>query len=151
MLSIGALYFCSCHSIGHGSTDGSSGDIPEFRNEVKQEPVAELKEKINDPLNNWYFSVQLFETHKTFKYLIKMQYEEVSGEDTLTLPDFGLEPKPELQNGKDKYSCIIGFRDKENKFREYKLVSVSGNELKITTLKHYSVVETPQTHSTPAP
>jgi hypothetical protein len=142
------VYLYGCHSTTHTPDADNAGDIPEFRKEVKKEPVAGYKEKINDPLNNWYFSVQLFETPQTFKYLIKMQYEEVRGEDTLKLPDFGLEPQPVLQKGNDKYSCIIGFMDRDKKFREYKLVSVSGNELKLTTLNHYSVVETSQT---PAP
>jgi hypothetical protein len=118
-----------------------SGDISEFRKEVKKAAVGVYKEKTDNPLNDWYFSVRLFETEKTFQYLLKMQFEEIRGEDTLTLPNFGVNPKPELRKGKDKYSCIIGFIDRENKFREYKLVSVKdGSELKLTTLNHYSVV-----------
>jgi len=70
-----------------------------------------------------------------------MQFEEIRGEDTLILPNFGFIPKPILRKGKDKYACIIGFMDKENKFREYKLVYVKdGSRLKLVTLNHYSVV-----------
>lgn len=141
------LVIFGCHSPANDPAGDGSGDIPEFRKEVKKEPVADYMEKLNDPLNNWHFSVQLYETPQTFKYLIKMQFEEVRGEDTLKLPNFGLEPQPVLQKGKEKYSCIIGFMDKDKKFREYKLVSASGSELKLTTLNHYSVVES----KTPAP
>jgi hypothetical protein len=63
----------------------------------------------------------------------------VNGEDTLKLPNFGTLPRPVIQKGKEKYSCIIGFMDKQNQFREYKKVYVKGNQLKITALKHYAV------------
>ena len=113
--------------------------IPQFRETVRKEPVAQHQEKIDNPLNDWYFSVRLYETSKTFHYLIKLKFEEMQGEDTLKLPNFGTIPKPVIQEGKEKYSCIIGFMDKDNKFREYKKVYVKGNQLKITTLKHYAV------------
>jgi hypothetical protein len=113
--------------------------IPEYRDSVSKRPVAEHQEEVDNPLNDWYFSVKLYETPKTFQYLIKLKYEEIQGEDTLKLPNFGTLPKPVLQKGKEKYSCIIGFMDKENKFREYKKVHVKENHLKITALRHYAV------------
>lgn len=113
--------------------------IPQFRDSVSKAPVAQHQEKVDNPLNDWYFSVKLYETPKTFHYLIKLQYEEIQGEDTLKLPNFGTFPKPVIQKGSEKYSCIIGFLDKENKFREYKKVYVKENRLKITALKHYAV------------
>jgi hypothetical protein len=113
--------------------------IPEFRDTVSKEPVAQHVEKVENPLNDWYFSVKLYETPKTFHYLIRLRYEEIQGEDTLKLPNFGTLPKPVIQKGNEKYSCIIGFMDKENKFREYKKVYVQGSRLKITALKHYAV------------
>ncbi len=145
------FFLIGCHSnnanTGVTNTDSvatvtsAANNIPEFRKEVKKEPVAEYKEKTDDPLNNWYFLVRLYETPKTFQYRLQMQFEEIRGEDTLKLPDFGIEPKPELRKGKDKYSCVVGFIDKDNKFREYKMVYVKGgNTLKLVTLNHYSVV-----------
>jgi hypothetical protein len=134
----------SCHSSpGFHKNDKENGsDIPEYRRRVKTEPIAALKERTDNKLNDWYFSVQLFETPKTFYYQLKMQFEEVKGEDILKLPDFGMTPRPALLKGKDRFSCIIGFYDNENKFREYKLVSVvDGRELKLTTLNHFAVVE----------
>lgn len=143
--------FFSCHpankndsqaidSAGKPVVINPADHIPEFRKDVKPAPVAEYKEKTDNPLNDWYFSVRLYETQKTFYYLMKLQFEEIKGEDTLRLPNLGYEPKPAIQKGKDKYSCITGFMDKENKFREYKLVHIENNDhLKVTTLKHYSV------------
>lgn len=113
--------------------------IPSTRDSVRAEPVAQYSEKTDNPLNDWYFSVKLFETPKTFHYLIKLQYEEIRGEDTLKLPNFGILPQPVIQKGPDKYSCIIGFMDKDNNFREYKKIFVKDNTLKITALKHYAV------------
>jgi hypothetical protein len=114
-------------------------NIPADRETVQKEPVAEYKVRTENPLNEWYFQVQLFETPKTFHYLIKLEYEVIQGKDTLKLPNFGTMPKPVIQKGPDKYSCIIGFLDKENKFREYKKVYVKGNTLKIEAIKHYGV------------
>jgi hypothetical protein len=144
------LIYCinSCH--GRLSDQQNNSDspsflsshppIPEERAVVHKEPVAEYKIKSDNPLNDWYFSVSLFETNKTFNYLMKIQFEEVRGEDTLKLPDLGLEPKPVIQKGKEKYSCVVGFMDQNNQFREYKLIYVeNSNQLKVTTLKHYAV------------
>ncbi len=138
------VFFHSCQQPNSSEAVSSAAVVSEFRNEIKREPIASYKEKVDDPMNDWYFSVQLFETKKTFSFLLKMQYEEVRGEDTVKIPDFGMEPKPAIRKGKDRYSCIIGFLDNENQFREYKEVSVKGGrELKLTTLNHYTVVAEP--------
>jgi hypothetical protein len=106
---------------------------------VKAEPVAEYQEKTDNPLNDWYFSVKLYETPKTFQYVMKLKYEEMEGDDTLNLPNVGVTPKPVIQKGTDKYSCIVGFMDNQNQFREYKKVFVKYDQLKVTSLKHYTV------------
>jgi hypothetical protein len=120
-----------------------SAHNPEFRAAVKKGAVAEYKGKTDDKLNDFYFAVRLFETRQTDNYLIKMEFEGIEGEDTLKLPDLGTPPRPVLQKGKDKYSCIIGFMDNDNQFREYKKVFVTenGKNLRITALKHYAVTE----------
>ena len=116
---------------------------PEYRQEVKKEAVADYKEDIeSDRLNRWSFSVHLYETHRTMDYRVRMQYEELQGEDTIHLPDLGTPPRLVLKKGSDKYSCIIGFLDNDNAFREYKLVYFSKQqELGIHTLRHYSVTQ----------
>ena len=113
--------------------------IPMYRTTVNAEPVAEYKEKTENPLNDWYFSVKLYETPKTFQYVMKLKYEELEGDDTLFLPNVGTVPKPVIQKGEDKYSCIVGFMDNHDQFREYKKVYVKDDQLKVTSLKHYSV------------
>lgn len=117
----------------------AAANVPMFRDTVAKQAVAEYRVKTDNPLNDWYFSVRLYETKKTFHYLIRLQFEEVSGTDTLKLPNFGVMPQPEIRKGPEQYSCIIGFLDKDKQFREYKKVYVVGERLKITALKHYAV------------
>jgi hypothetical protein len=116
---------------------------PELRTQVKKEPVAEYKIRTDDKLNEQYFSVKLYETTETMKYLAKVDYEGLPAEDTITLPDIGITPQPVLQKGSEKYSCIVGLLDNNKAFRELKKIYVTdlGKELKITTLKHYRVTE----------
>ncbi len=115
--------------------------IPLKRSEVKPDAVATHSEKIANPLNDWKFAVNIFETENTFRYLMKIEYEEMRAQDTLKIPNFGIEPKVEIRKGDEPQTCIVGFIDKENKFREYKKVSAKNNNLKITTLKRYAVYE----------
>ena len=114
-------------------------NVPLYRDSIQEEPVAEYKERTDNPLNDWYFAVKLYETPKTFHYRIHLQYEEIEGDDTLKLPNFGAMPEPVIEKGPEKFSCIIGFKDKEGQVREYKKVYVQDNRLKITALKHYAV------------
>lgn len=139
------LFFISCNEAD--TKAGSSNPetalkvpaVSETRANPKKEPVATYSERTDNPLNTWYFKVQLYETPATFRYLVKLQFEEIRGEDTLRLPNLGQPPQPELRKGPDKYSCIIGFKDQQGNFREYKKAYVRNNSLKITALKHYGV------------
>jgi len=117
----------------------NSATIPTERAVISQKAIASFYKKVPDDLNDWHFSVDVYETKETFHYLMKMQYKELIAEDTLKIPNFGIEPKIEIHEGKDKYACIIGFLDKENKFLEYKKVSVKDDNLKVTILHHYAV------------
>jgi len=116
---------------------------PEFRAHVKKEPVAEYQVRTDNPLNEMYFTVRLYETPVTMKYLAKVEFEGLTGEDTIKLPDMGTPPHPVLQKGQEKFSCIVGLLDNKKEFRELKKVYVTdkGQALKITTLKHYMVTE----------
>lgn len=150
------LYLISCGDASPAreskSDSGSkvinpADQIPQTRDTVSKSAVAEYKVRTDNPLNDWYFGVGLYETEKTFHYVIKLQYEEIKGTDTLRLPNFGKMPRPEIVKGDDKFFCIIGFRDNDNKFREYKKVFVDNNRLRIVALKHYAVYTTQQKDS----
>lgn len=152
---LSCFYLAGC---GEAGTSNNSGDatngkdsaqapvvvnaasaIPLYRATISKEPVAAYRVKTDNPLNDWYFSVKLFETKKTFHYVMRLQFEEITGTDTLKLPNFGTNPQPEIRKGPEQYSCIIGFLDKDKQFREYKKVYVVGDRLKVTALKHYAV------------
>lgn len=109
------------------------------RSDINKEAVATFSKRTDNPLNEWYFKVNIYETPSTFKYLMRMQFEEIRGDDTLKIPNLGIEPKPVIKPGKEQYSCIVGFLDKDGNFREYKKVYVKNNSLKVTTIRHYSV------------
>jgi hypothetical protein len=149
-----AFYFPFCHSSSadqrvYGKDtvviDASHPNLPppkrnpEFRSLVKKEPVAEYREKTGRLEGE--FVVRLYQTSKNMAFRIDMEYEGLPGDDTVRLPDLGSEPKPILRQGGEKLSCIIGFTDNDNQFRELKLVHANGNQLKITTLKHWVVTD----------
>ena len=151
-----SFWLSACHSSASGAAAVSPDSTvaakpalplfkrnPEFRSHVKKEPVAEYREKTDNRLNDMYFSVRLYETPMTMRYVAKVEFEGLPGEDTIKLPDLGTEPHPVLQKGTDKYSCIIGLLDNDHNFRELKKVYITnkGRDLKITTLKHYIVTE----------
>lgn len=112
---------------------------PELRTRVNKEPVAEYREKTGRLEGD--FVVQLFQTSKTMAFRVDVEYEGLPGSDTVKLPDLGAEPHPVLQKGGEPYSCIIGFLDNDKQFRELKLVRAKGNQLKITTLRHWIVTD----------
>ena len=108
------------------------------RQTVESSPVASYTEKVKDPLNDWRFSVDVYETKSTFDFLVKIKYKELDAEDNIKIPNFGITPKVEVRKGKEEQSCIVGFLDKDGVFKEYKLVQVKNQELKISTIKHYA-------------
>lgn len=124
---------------GHDSIVNNTEAVSETRNVVKTTPVANYHEKVGNALNDWSFDIKVYETSKTFYYLMKVKYEEMAVSDTLKIPNAGFKPVIELHPGKGKYACIVGFLDKDHKFRDYKLVSVQDNQLKIKVLNHYGV------------
>ena len=141
------LLLTACNQAPADNTNGkdttivvAADTVPLLRKIVRTEAVAEYSEKVPDELNDWKFAVSLYETKKTFQYLLRVQYKELRISDSLQLPDFGRLPKPGLRKGKTPLSCLVGFFDNKDVFREYRLVAVKDNDrLKITTLNTYSV------------
>lgn len=113
--------------------------IPEIRTAVSKKPVASYRVPIGDRKLERYFGVTVYETPFTFKYLLQMQYEAIEESDTLRIPNIGTWPVVEVHPGKDKLSCIIGFLDDKKTFREYKMLSAKGNQLRLSVLKKYGV------------
>ena len=137
-----SLISCDKKTTDENEKDGMvivNDTIPEKRADIKKEPSASYSEPVpdKDKLNDWKFSVDAFETSQTFKYLLKIRYKELEVEDTLTVPNFGIQPSVELKKGAEDLTCIVGFKGKENEFKEYKKVSVENGELKIKAIKGY--------------
>jgi hypothetical protein len=113
--------------------------VSPYRETVSEMPVAGYSIKTDDALNDWYFKLDIFETPETFKYLMKFQFEEIRGEDTLKFPHAGKELKPVVQKGPEQYSAIIGFEDpSDGSFKEYKKLFVENGQLKLKILKRYA-------------
>lgn len=117
----------------------STDTIPETRGTVKTAPVADYTENIRDELNDWKFAVSIYETKRTFHYTLRMQAKEVRVSDSLKIPNFGRQPKIEIRKGKEPFTCIIGFLDKKDVFKEYRKVSFKNEQLHISTINNYSV------------
>ncbi|MCF0058880.1 hypothetical protein [Dyadobacter sp. CY356] len=136
-----ALLACNKKSESGENSTAASEKISDVRKEVKPEAVSSYSEAVKDKdgLNDWKFAVSLYETDQTFKYKIKVKYKELEAEDDLIVPNLGIEPKVEVKKGTGPLTCIIGFMDKENVFKEFKRVEVIGDELKIRQTKSYSM------------
>lgn len=125
---------------GSDSTAASSEPISLTRETVKKEAVATYEVPAPDALNkDWKFAVNLYETPDRFKFLVKMDYQAMSESDTINIPNFNTEPRPQIKQGDTKMDCIIGFLDKQGTFKEYILVAVKDDQLTMKTIKHYQV------------
>lgn len=107
-------------------------------------PIAFYTKKIPNDLNNWVFSVKVFETKATFSYKVAMQFEEIRGIDTITVPNLGISPKIYLQPENSQKSVILGFIDNKGVKRPFKKITAANDQLKITTIKYYGVRTTHQ-------
>ena len=92
---------------------------------------------MGDPKLDRKFGAEVFETPETFKYFLVMYFDGTIQNDTLAFPDLGILPVVQIKPGTEMLSCIIGFLDDKNIFREYKMLSVKDNQLILKTLKRY--------------
>ena len=122
-----------------GSCADNKNDIPEKRDNVNKDPVASYVIPMGDPKLDRKFGVQIFETPFTFKYLLMMFHDGTEQQDTLYIPNIGISPVIQIKPGNDTLSCVIGFLDKEKTFREYKMLTGTNDQLRLKTLKKYSL------------
>lgn len=142
------LFFLICvtacrpgNKSGSEAANKAASAIPKIRDTVSKKPVASYLVVMGDPRLDRKFGVQVYETKYTFKYLLEMQYDGMIQNDTLKIPDFDTWPVVKVQPGKERLSCIIGFMDKQNNFREYKMLNAKNDKLKLTVLQGYAVSE----------
>jgi hypothetical protein len=121
------------------STYITNDTISNFRNTINLKPVDSFSKNVPDKFNNWVFSINVYETKETFKYLMRIKYKELAVTDSLRIPNFGILPKVILKDGKEPLSCIIGFADKKGNFKEFRKVFIDKDRLRIVALKSYFV------------
>lgn len=123
----------------HDSIIYTTSRIAETRSSVNSNPVKTYSEIVKSFATTDKFKVELFETKKTFYYLIKISYKNLDVEDTLNVPNFAEVPEVEIEKGDKRPSCIVGFLDNNKQFRESKLIYFEDNKIKVHVLKHYGV------------
>ena len=142
---ITATFFLSCNtntannSQPEDSVVYTTSRIPDVRKTINPTAIKTYSETIKSFETTDEFKVSLFETQKTFKYLIKISYKNLDAEDTLNVPNFGEVPAVDIKKGDKRPSCIVGFLDNNKQFRESKLIYFEDNKIKAHVLKHYGV------------
>ena len=120
----------------------TTNNIPFERENVNPKPVKSYSETIKTFARDDEFKVGLYETRRTLKYLLKISYKQLEVTDTLRVPNSGILPIVEIKKGDSiRPSCIVGFLDKEKKFRESKLIYFKGDKLRVKVLKYYAVYQ----------
>src|SRR5206468_8080921 len=94
------LFLSSCATNDNNSSNKDSvvlnyENIPEERSVVNPNAVKTYSETVKSFETTDEFKVSLYETKQTFRYLIKIQYKQMDEEDTLRIPDFGVQPAVE--------------------------------------------------------
>ena len=113
--------------------------IPIERTNVNPKAVATYSTTVPDPYNDFKFAVKLYETPLRFRYRVAVTYKMLDVKDSVDIPNFGYQPKVDVQKQKDDLSCMIGFYDAKGTFMDLKKVEVVGNQLKIRQVKRYGV------------
>jgi hypothetical protein len=113
--------------------------IPVERTNVNPQPVATYSVPVPDALNQFKFTIKLYETPLRFRYRVAVTYKMLDVKDSIDIPNFGYQPKVDVQKYANDLSCMIGFYDAEGTFMELKKVEVVDNQLKIRQVKRYSL------------
>ncbi|MCO4292008.1 hypothetical protein NF867_03920 [Solitalea sp. MAHUQ-68] len=118
--------------------------IETTRSKVSKDAVAVFDQKyvgqiMGSDINDWRFSVKLYETPKTFWYRMEVVDRELEIKDTVVFPNLGMNIEPALKKGREPNSCLVGFLDKQGNFLEYKKVVSGPKGLSIKQTQTYYV------------
>ncbi len=111
--------------------------IPMERTEISKQAVAGYTAKVPDPLNDFVFSVRLFETPLRFRYRADIRYKMMTIKDSVDIPNFGHQPRVDIRRHEGELSCMIGFYDENGVFKDLKKVEVRSDQVKIVQVKRY--------------
>ncbi|POY35017.1 hypothetical protein C3K47_17320 [Solitalea longa] len=137
------LISCKPSALKQNKTE-NEGKVEETRAVVSKKAVVVFDQKYvgqirGADLNDWRFSVRLYETPKTFWYRMDVVDRELEVSDTVVFPKLGMEMVPALKKGHEPNSCLVGFLDKQGNFLEYKKVVSGSKGLMIRQTKTYYV------------
>ncbi|GHB54707.1 hypothetical protein [Persicitalea jodogahamensis] len=113
--------------------------IPSERTNVDPKPVATYSKSVPDALNQFKFTVKLYETPLRFRYRVAVTYKMLEVKDSVDIPNFGYQPKVDVRRYENDLSAMIGFYDAKGTFMDLKKVEVVGNQLKMRQVKRYGV------------
>jgi hypothetical protein len=106
------------------------------REDIHQ-PVAVFEQNMQDKVTDNDFIVKVFPDSIPNQYRLEIHYGGNEAQDNVTMLPRKYYKKIELRKGETDQECIFGFRDTEGKFNEMKLISVSGTQISIKTLRTY--------------
>lgn len=113
--------------------------IPRGRDKVSAAPVAVYSVKVPDELNEFKFTVKLYETPLRFRYKAAVTYKMMEIKDSVDIPNFGYQPRVDIKKAGDDLACMIGFYDEEGNFRDLKKVEVVNSQVRIRQVKRYGI------------
>lgn len=112
------------------------------RKQVSKEPIATFEKKYKDDLNDFRFSVRLYETPKTLWYRMAIEDRGLAVNDTVVFPNLGINIRPVLKKGKTDMSCLLGFLDEQGNFMGYKEIASGAKGLTIKQTHSYYMSHT---------
>lgn len=100
-------------------------------------PVAEYSANLNDDVTNNDFIVKLYPTLEQTVFQARIRYggNEVSQDITMIPKEYYR--RIILEKGDEDGTCVLGFEDPDGKFNEMKLITGSGTQIGIQTIKAY--------------
>ncbi len=140
LLATTALFSCG-EATGVSSTPASHAKIT-WQPPASGTVIDSFQERITeDKLNEIYFKVSVIstETSKNGSYNLKLEYGYNINETTLDLPEWPDHTvlRPVLQQGKEKYQCLVGFDPGDGAFRPLYEVRVIDKNIRMKQTHQY--------------
>ncbi len=134
--------FSACREARHSALAPPTPEqAPATQAPAPNKVVASARQRINDKLNEHYFSVEVISTPKSDKgvYEVLVTYRKYDASTQITMPKADEPIIPEVKKGTAPYSYIIGFHHgSDSSFKEYFLIEAERNSIKMRYLKAYS-------------
>lgn len=132
----------SCSDATDSSSAPSSNVTVTWQPPTSGTVIDSLQERITeDKLNEIYFKVSVIssEASKNGSYNLKLEYGYNINETTLDLPEWPNHTilRPVLQQGREKYQCLVGFDPGDGEFRPLYEVRVIDKNIRMKQTHQY--------------